>query len=209
MAGIIGRKVGMTRIFDEAGNQVPVTVIEAGPCPVTQVKTDQSDGYAAVQLGFGAQKAKNATKAETGHVAKAGLSTAPRVLREFRLAPDQAVEVGQTLTVEQFAAGDRVKVTGTNKGKGFQGVVRRHGFTGRPGSHGHPESRTPGSIGPGTDPSRVIKGKKMPGRMGGVRHTVINLQVVQVDLEHNLLFVKGGIPGARDSFVTITKIGTK
>ena len=104
----------MTRIFDEAGNQVPVTVIEAGPCPVTQVKTDQSDGYAAVQLGFGAQKAKNATKAETGHVAKAGLSTAPRVLREFRLAPDQAVEVGQTLTVEQFAAGDRVKVTGTN-----------------------------------------------------------------------------------------------
>src|SRR4051812_18019099 len=127
MAGIIGRKVGMTRIFDETGNQVPVTVIEAGPCPLTQVKTEQSDGHAAVQPGFGAHKAKNAPKAEVGHVAKAGLQVAPRVLREFQL--DQAVEVGQTLTVEQFTAGDRVKVTGTNKGKGFQGVVRRPGFT--------------------------------------------------------------------------------
>ena len=205
MAGIIGRKVGMTRIFDEAGNQVPVTVIEAGPCPVTHVRTDKDDGYAAIQLGFGAQKAKRAPKAETGHVAKAGLSVAPRVLREFRLGPDQAVEVGQALTVEQFVPGDRVKVTGTNKGKGFQGVVKRHGFAGRPASHGHPQSRNPGSIGPGTDPSRVIKGKKMPGRMGGVRHTVLNLQVVQVDLERNLIFVKGGVPGARDSFVFITK----
>ena len=205
MAGIIGRKVGMTRIFDEAGNQVPVTVIEAGPCPVTYVRTEKDDGYAAVQLGFGAQKAKRAPKPETGHVAKAGLSVAPRVLREFRLGPDQAVEVGQTLTVEQFVPGDRVKVTGTNKGKGFQGVVRRYGFAGRPASHGHPQSRNPGSIGPGTDPSRVIKGKKMPGRMGGVRHTVLNLQVVQVDLERNLMFVKGGVPGARDSFVFITK----
>ena len=205
MAGIIGRKVGMTRIFDEAGNQVPVTVIEAGPCPVTYVRTEKGDGYAAVQLGFGAQKAKRAPRAETGHVAKAGLSVAPRVLREFRLGPDQAVEVGQTLTVEQFVPGDRVKVTGTNKGKGFQGVVRRYGFAGRPASHGHPQSRNPGSIGPGTDPSRVIKGKKMPGRMGGVRHTVLNLQVVQVDLERNLIFVKGGVPGARDSFVFITK----
>src|SRR5689334_2806375 len=174
MAGIIGRKVGMTRIFDESGTQVPVTVIEAGPCPVTSVRTQESDGYAAVQLGFGSQKESNATKAEKGHAAKAGLSHTPRVLREFRLAGGQAVEVGQTLTVEQFAAGDRVKVTGTNKGKGFQGVVKRHGFTGRPGSHGHPESRTPGSVGPGTDPSRVIKGKKMPGQMGGVKHSVIN-----------------------------------
>ena len=205
MAGIIGRKVGMTRIFDEAGNQVPVTVIEAGPCPVTHVRTDKDDGYAAIQLGFGAQKAKRAPKAETGHVARAGLSVAPRVLREFRLGPDQAVEVGQALTVEQFVPGNRVKVTGTNKGKGFQGVVKRHGFAGRPASHGHPQSRNPGSIGPGTDPSRVIKGKKMPGRMGGVRHTVLNLQVVQVDLERNLIFVKGGVPGARDSFVFITK----
>jgi len=205
MAGIIGRKIGMTRIFDEVGKQVPVTVIEAGPCPVTYVRTEKDDGYAAVQLGFGVQKAKRAPRAETGHVAKAGLSVAPRVLREFRLGSDQAIEVGQSLTVEQFEPGDRVKVTGTNKGKGFQGVVRRHGFTGRPASHGHPLSRNPGSIGPGTDPSRVIKGKKMPGRMGGVRHTVINLQVVQVDPEQNLIFVKGGVPGSRDSFVFITK----
>jgi large subunit ribosomal protein L3 len=205
MAGIIGRKVGMTRIFDEAGNQVPVTAIEAGPCPVTYVRTELGDGYAAVQLGFGAQKAKRAPKPETGHVARAGLSVAPRVLREFRIGADQAVEVGQTLTVDQFVPGDRVKVTGTNKGKGFQGVVKRHGFAGRPASHGHSKPRSPGSIGPGTDPSRVIKGKKLPGRMGGVRHTVLNLQVVQVDLERNLIFVKGGVPGARDSFVFITK----
>ena len=205
MAGIIGRKVGMTRIFDEAGNQVPVTAIEAGPCPVTYVRTELGDGYAAVQLGFGAQKAKRAPKPETGHVARAGLSVAPRVLREFRIGADQAVEVGQTLTVDQFVPGDRVKVTGTNKGKGFQGVVKRHGFAGRPASHGHSQPRSPGSIGPGTDPSRVIKGKKLPGRMGGVRHTVLNLQVVQVDIERNLIFVKGGVPGARNSFVFITK----
>ena len=113
--------------------------------------------------------------------------------------------MGQTLTVEQFEPGDRVKVTGTNKGKGFQGVVKRHGFTGRPGSHGHPESRNPGSIGPGTNPSRVIKGKRMPGRMGGVRQTIINLQVVRIDSERNLIFVRGGVPGARDSFVFISK----
>jgi large subunit ribosomal protein L3 len=195
----------MTRIFDDAGNAIPVTVIEAGPCPVTHVRTEEADGYAAVQLGYGAQKAKRAAKAEVGHAAKSGLSVAPRVLREFRLGPDQTVELGQVLTVEQFTPGDRVKVTGTNKGRGFQGVVKRHGFTGRPGSHGHPESRTPGSVGAGTDPSRVIKGKRMPGRMGGVRQTIINLQVVRVDAARNLIFVKGGVPGARDGFVFITK----
>src|SRR5688572_30067020 len=119
MAGIIGKKIGMTRIFDDAGNAIPVTVIEAGPCPVTHIRTDEADGYAAIQLGFGQQKAKRATKAEVGHVAKAGLTAAPRVLREFRVAPGQTVELGQTLTVEQFEPGDRVKVTGTNKGRGF------------------------------------------------------------------------------------------
>ena len=205
MAGIIGRKIGMTRVFDDAGNAVPVTVIEAGPCPVTQIKDEEIDGYTAVQLGYGEQKAKRATRAEAGHAAKSGLKAAPRVLREFRLRPDQTVEVGQTLTVEQFEPGDRVKVTGTNKGRGFQGVVKRHGFTGRPGSHGHPESRTPGSLGPGTDPSRVIKGKRLPGRMGGVRQTIINLQVVRVDAQRNLIFVKGGVPGARDGLVFISK----
>lgn len=195
----------MTRVFDEVGNAVPVTVIEAGPCPVTQVKDEESDGYAAVQLGYSEKKAKRTSGAEAGHAAKAGLKAAPRVLREFRLGPDQAVEVGQSLTVEQFEPGDRVKVTGTDKGRGFQGVVKRHGFTGRPASHGHPESRTPGSMGPGTDPSRVIKGKRLPGRMGGARHTIINLQVVRVDAERNLIFVKGGVPGARDGLVFISK----
>jgi large subunit ribosomal protein L3 len=205
MAGIIGRKIGMTRIFDESGEQVPVTVVEAGPCPVTQIKTDETDGYLAVQLGFGAQKAKRAPKPEVGHAAAAGVEVAPRIVREIPLAMGEEYELGQTLTVEQFEAGDTVKVTGTSKGRGFQGVVKRHGFAGRPGGHGHPMSRTPGSMGPGTDPSRVIKGKKLPGRMGGARTTIRNLQVVKVDGERNLLFIKGGLPGARDSYVLITK----
>lgn len=205
MAGIIGRKIGMTRIFDDEGNQVPVTVIEAGPCPVTQVKTEENDGYRAVQIGFGAQKAKRASKAEVGHAAKVGLEAAPRVLREFQIEDGQEIEPGQSLTVEQFEAGDRIKVTGTSKGRGFQGVVKRHGFAGRPGGHGHPLSRTPGSMGPGTDPSRIIKGKKLPGHMGNVRATVRNLSVVKVDAERNLLFVKGGVPGSRDSYVYISK----
>jgi large subunit ribosomal protein L3 len=205
MAGLIGKKIGMTRIFDENGAQVPVTVVEAGPCPVTQIKTAETDGYTAVQLGFGAQKAKRATRAEVGHSAKAGLEAAPRVVREISIEDGVEYELGQTLTVEQFEAGDRVKVTGTSKGRGFQGVVKRHGFAGRPGGHGHPMSRNPGSLGPGTDPSRVIKGKKLPGRMGGVRSTIRNLQVVRVDGERNLLFIKGGLPGSRDSYVLITK----
>jgi large subunit ribosomal protein L3 len=205
MAGIIGRKIGMTRIFDEVGAQVPVTVVEAGPCPITQIRTDDTDGYRAVQLGFGAQKAKRAPKAELGHVAKAGLGAAPRLIREIPVIDGEEYELGQTLTVAQFEAGDKVKVTGTSKGRGFQGVVKRHGFAGRPGGHGHPGSRTPGSMGPGTDPSRVIKGKKLPGRMGGARTTIRNLQVVKVDGERNLLFIKGGLPGSRNSYVLITK----
>ena len=194
----------MTRVFDENGAQVPVTVVEAGPCPVTQIKTQETDGYQAVQLGFGAQKAKRASRAEVGHVAAAGLEAAPRVLREVP-ANGESYEVGQTLTVEQFEAGDRVKVTGTSKGRGVQGVVKRHGFAGRPGGHGHPMSRNPGSLGPGTDPSRVIKGKRLPGQMGGARTTIRNLTVVKVDGERNLLFIKGGLPGSRDSYVLITK----
>ncbi|MGD8282226.1 MAG: 50S ribosomal protein L3 [Gemmatimonadota bacterium] len=205
MPGLIGRKVGMTRIFDDEGVQVPVTVIEAGPCPVVEVRSQDNDGYHAVQVGYGAQSAKRATKAETGHAAKAGLETPPRLMREFRIAEGEDYEVGQTLTVELFEAGDRVKVTGRSKGRGFQGVVKRHGFAGRPGGHGHPMSRTPGSMGPGTDPSRVIKGKKLPGRMGGGRTTIRNLQVVRVDGERNLLFVKGGVPGSRNGYVLISK----
>ena len=205
MPGLIGRKVGMTRIFDADGVQVPVTVIEAGPCPVLQVKSLGGNGGRAVQLGFGAKRAARATKAEVGHAARAGLQAAPSILRDFRVSENEQIEVGQQLTVQQFEAGDRVKVTGQSKGRGFQGVVKRYGFTGRPGGHGHPLERNPGSIGPGTNPSRTIKGKKLPGRMGGTRTSVRNIQVVRVDSERNLLFVKGGVPGARDGYVLISK----
>jgi len=205
MAGLIGKKVGMTRIFNDDGVQVPVTVIEAGPCPVVMVRSDDADGYSAVQVGFGAQKAKRANKAEVGHAVKAGLEAAPQLMREFTPDNGEVYEVGQELTVALFEAGDRIKITGRSKGKGFQGVVKRYGFAGRPASHGHSMSRTPGSMGPGTDPSRVIKGKKLPGRMGGARTTIRNLQVVRVDGERNLLFVKGGVPGARNSYLLISK----
>lgn len=204
MAAIIGRKVGMTRVFDENGMAVPVTVVEAGPCPVLQVKTVERDGYQAVQLGFGRQKDVRATRAEKGHAAKVGLDYAPRVVREFRVNGTEH-EPGAEIRVDAFSAGDTVKVTGHSKGRGFQGVVKRHGFAGRPGGHGHPLARNPGSLGPGTDPSRVIKGKKLPGRMGGHRVTVRNLEIVRVDAERNLLFVKGALPGVRNSTVFISR----
>jgi large subunit ribosomal protein L3 len=205
MPGLIGKKVGMTRIFNDEGVQVPVTVIEAGPCPVVSVRSREQDGYQAVQIGYGAKKAKRSSAGEMGHAVKAGLEAAPRLLREFRFDNGEEYEVGQELTVALFEAGDRIKVTGKTKGRGFQGVVKRHGFAGRPGGHGHPMSRNPGSLGPGTDPSRVIKGKKLPGRMGGDRTTIRNMQVVRVDGERNLIFVKGGVPGARDGYVLISK----
>ncbi len=204
MAGLIGRKVGMTRIFNDEGLAVPVTVVRAGPCPVVCVKSEQTDGYRAVQVGFEARKAKRATAAETGHARKAGLEAPPRVLREFPVADDEAFEAGDELTVELFAANQSVKVTGNTKGRGFQGVVKRHGFTGRPATHGHPMSRTPGSMGAGTDPSRVIKGKKLPGRMGNNRKTLSNVKVVRVDAERNLLFLRGAVPGPRSGFVFIS-----
>jgi large subunit ribosomal protein L3 len=205
MAGLIGKKIGMTRIFTEEGMALPVTVVEAGPCPVVQVKTEETDGYRAIQLGFGARKATRATKAEVGHAGKANLEAAPSILREFAPTEGEEYQLGQALTVELFEAGDEVKVTGTSKGKGFQGGMKRHGFGGRPGSHGHPKARNPGSMGSGTDPSRVIKGKKLPGRMGGVRKTIRNIEVVRVDSDRNLLFLKGGVPGSRNSYVLITK----
>lgn len=205
MPGIIGRKLGMTQIFDDVGVVVPVTVIEAGPCPVTQVRTADDDGYAAVQLAWGAQKDRRATKAELGHARKAGLEHAPRVLKEFRLTGDASYDLGQTLTVELFQAGERVRVTGTTKGRGFQGAVKRHGFRGRPASHGHPKKRNVGTLGPGTNPSRTIKGKKMPGHMGDQQQTVRNLRVVRVDAERNLLFIRGAVPGARNALVFVKK----
>jgi large subunit ribosomal protein L3 len=204
MSGIIGRKLGMTQIFDESGAVVPVTVIEAGPCPVVQVRTEDKDGYAAVQLGFGAQKDSRATRAEKGHAVKAGLEAAPSVLKEFRF--DEAPAVGENVTVEGFEKGLRVKVTGVTKGRGFQGVMKRHGFGGGRASHGATRvHRAPGSIGAGTNPSRVIKGKKMPGHMGDVQQTVRNLLVAKVDAERNLLYVRGAVPGPVNGVVFVTK----
>ncbi len=204
MAGLIGRKVGMTRVFNDEGQVVPVTVVRAGPCPVVCVRTEERDGYRAVQIGFEARKAKHATKAEVGHAAKAGLEAAPRVLREFPVADGEAFEVGDELTVGHFTANQSVKVTGTTKGRGFQGVVKRHGFTGRPATHGHPMSRNPGSMGAGTDPSRVIKGKKLPGRMGNNRKTLSNVEVVRIDAERNLILLGGAVPGPRTGYVFIS-----
>jgi large subunit ribosomal protein L3 len=205
MAGIIGRKLGMTQIFSDAGAAVPVTVIEAGPCPVTQIRNGD-DGSSALQLGFDALKEKRSSRAALGHAKKAGLDYAPRTLKEFRVESVEGYEIGQELKVDQFEAGDRIKVTGTTKGRGFQGVVKRYGFAGRPASHGHPKKRNPGSIGPGTNPSRVIKGKKMPGQMGASQHTVRNLHVERVDAERNLIYIRGAVPGSRNSLVFIRKM---
>ena len=204
MAGIIGRKLGMTQIFDESGAVVPVTVIEAGPCPVVQVRTQERDGYAAVQLGFGEQKDRRASKAEKGHAVKAGLAAAPAVLKEFRF--EEAPEPGSAVTVETFERGGRVKVTGVTKGRGFQGVMKRHGFGGGRASHGATRiHRAPGSIGAGTNPSRVIKGKRMPGHMGDEQQTVRNLLVAKVDAQRNLLYVRGAVPGPVNGYVFIQK----
>ncbi len=206
MPGIIGKKLGMTQIFDDAGAVVPVTVVQAGPCPVVQVRTMEKEGYRAVQLGFGRKKPSRATRAEIGHAAKAGLEAAPAVLREFRLATTEAPEPGEQITADQFEVGSRVKVTGLTKGRGFQGVMKRHGFGGGRASHGATRvHRAPGSIGAGTNPSRVIKGKKLPGQMGNTQQTVRNLRVAKVDAERNLLYIRGAVPGATGSYVFITK----
>jgi len=204
MNAIIGRKLGMTQIFDESGAVVPVTVIEAGPCPVVQVRSAEKEGYAAVQLGFGKQKDTRASKAEKGHALKAGLDAAPAVLKEFRF--DETPEVGSTVTVDGFERGGRVKVTGVTKGRGFQGVMKRHGFGGGRASHGATRiHRAPGSIGAGTNPSRVIKGKRMPGHMGAEQQTVRNLLVAKVDAEKNLLYVRGAVPGPVNGVVFVQK----
>ncbi len=205
MSGIIGKKLGMTQIFDEAGAVVPVTVIEAGPCPVVQVRSAAKDGHTAVQLGFGRQKDRRASKAEKGHALKAGLDAVPAVLKEFRFDAD-APEVGATVTVDGFEKGGRVKVTGVTKGRGFAGVMKRHGFAGGRASHGATRiHRAPGSIGAGTNPSRVIKGKRMPGHMGDEQQTVRNLLVARVDAERNLLYVRGAVPGPVNGVVYIQK----
>ena len=210
MDGIIGRKLGMTRVFEEDGRVVPVTVIEAGPCPVLQVHTP-ANGRWAVQLGFGQLKPKRSSKPKAGHAKKAGLETVPVVLKEFGLAPgtEAAPAPGHVVTVDIFRPGEWIKVTGTSKGRGFQGVVKRHGFAGGPATHGNTRHRKPGSVGPGTDPSRVIKGKRMPGHMGAERHTELGLKVVKVDAGRNLLFVRGAVPGPMRGILEVRKQGKR
>lgn len=203
ISGLLGKKVGMTQVFTEGGAVVPVTVIEAGPCHVMQVKSPETDGYHAVQLGFEDRKRKNATKPECGHAREA--KTEPkRFVREIRSSEPVEVERGQVVTVAVFDGVGRVTVTGTSKGKGFQGVIRRHGFHGLGASHGVSKvHRSPGSIGQASDPSRVFKGVRMPGQMGHVRRTVQNLEVVRVDAERNLLLVKGAVPGHNGSYLVV------
>jgi len=206
MSGLIGKKLGMTQIFTDDGEAVGVTVVEAGPCPVVQVKTADRDGYEAIQLGFGRVKESRVKKPEAGHAARAGLDYVPSRLAEFDPDEDVEYEPGEELTVEMFEVGERVRVTGRSKGRGFQGTVKRHGFGGGRASHGGSAvMRKPGSIGPGTDPSRVIKGRKMAGQMGDTTTTVENLRVERVDPEKNLILLRGSVPGSRNSIVYIRR----
>jgi len=205
MPGLIGKKIGMTSIFSPEGKNLPCTVLEVGPCVVTQVKSEDVDGYNAIQLGWGEVKDKNTSKALKGHVSKAGTS-AKRKFVEFTDFEGEFA-LGQVIGVDLFEEGDFVDVVGTSKGKGFQGVVKRHGFGGvGQATHGqHNRLRAPGSIGAGSDPSRVFKGMRMAGRMGGKRAKVQNLVVLKVDADKNLLVVKGSVPGAKNSTVIIEK----
>ncbi len=207
MKGIIGKKLGMTRIFNEDGTATPVTVIEAGPCVVTQVKTKDCDGYEAVQLGFEKIRPKSSRKPQIGHLAKHGLAPRRRLV-EFRVDDPGEYQVGQEVTVDVFAPGDVVDVTGWSKGRGFQGVVRRHGFSVGRRTHGNRNHRRPGSIGQSATPARVWKGRKLPGRMGAARTTIKRLDVVQIDLEKNLLLIRGAVPGASEGVVLIKKSNT-
>jgi large subunit ribosomal protein L3 len=200
---ILGRKVGMTQVFNEQGEAIPATVIEAGPCYVSQMKTLEQDGYRAVQLAFEELKPQRLSGGEKGHLARNELP-ALRHLREFRLRGDEGIEEGQRVLVDVFEVGDRVDVVGTSKGRGFAGVVKRYGFRGGPRTHGQSDrQRAPGSIGATTTPGRVWKGQRMPGRMGGVRVTAQNLRVEAVDPERNLLAVRGSVPGAKGGFLMI------
>jgi large subunit ribosomal protein L3 len=226
MIGIIGKKLGMTQIFNEQGQQIPVTVIEAEPNPVLAVTDKAKAGHASVQLGLGASRVRRASakgekktvkghrasRAAVGHAKKAGLDTVPRVLRSIRLdekgnakAEVPTYSVGDVIKVDVFAVGDTVKVTGTSKGRGFQGMVKRHKAGGGPNTHGNTKHRRPGSIGPGTDPSRVIKGKRMPGHFGDERHTQTHLRVEKIDTERNLLYIRGSVAGKPGGIVVVRK----
>ena len=201
MKAIIGKKIGMTQIFDEKGTVIPVTAIQAGPCVVAQVKTVETDGYNAVQLGFGEIKDKHINKPEAGHFKKAGI-TNKKHLREFRVNSID-VAVGDEVKVDVFAAGEKIDVQGTTKGKGFQGVIKRHGQSRGPMGHGSMYHRRPGSMGPTSTPGRVFKGKKLPGHMGVQTVTIQNLDVVSVDLDKNVILVKGSVPGVKGALLKI------
>jgi large subunit ribosomal protein L3 len=226
MLGIIGKKLGMTQVFNEQGQQVPCTVVEAKPNPVTKVISGErvKPGYRAIELGYGSQttrrdskkgehapRGRRANKAEVQHAAKAGVAIVPRTLRAFRLddmpagveLPDY--KAGDAIDVSIFTPGDFVKVTGTSKGRGFQGVVKRHGIGGGPNTHGNTKHRRPGSVGAGTDPSRVIKGKKMPGQYGNKRHTQINLRVEKIDAQRHLIYIRGAVAGPTNGIVLVRK----
>jgi large subunit ribosomal protein L3 len=200
--GIIGKKLGMTQIFTEDGTRVPVTVVQAGPCVVTQKKLQDTDGYSAVQIGFESMSASSATKPLLGHCTKSGKGVF-RYLKEIKLENAAELNLGDSLTVDQFAAGDFVDVTGTSVGKGFQGVIKRWNFKGGRASHGSRFHRAPGSIGASATPSRVFKNKKMPGQMGNEKVTIQRLQVVRVDAAENLMLIKGAIPGHKNNIVII------
>ncbi len=204
MKTLIGRKVGMTQIFDEKGLVIPVTVIEAGPCSVVQIKTVETDGYDAVQLGFGEVKEYKVNKPEKGHFKKASVK-AQKHLREFRACPEclADVKVGDEIKVDTFSVGDKVDIQGITKGKGFQGVIKRHGQSRGPMGHGSMYHRRPGSMGPCATPGRVFKGKRLPGHMGVDKVTVQNLEIVKVDLDKNAILIKGSVPGNKGSILKI------
>jgi large subunit ribosomal protein L3 len=206
MSGLLGKKLGMTNIFDEKGNSISVTVIEAGPCTVTQVKTKDRDGYDAYQIGFGQKPERLVNKPLKGHFTKSGVKP-PVILREFKGFDTSSFKLGEVITVDRvFSIGDRVSVSGTSKGKGFQGVVKRHHFGGGPVTHGQSDrTRAPGSVGSSSYPSRSFKGLRMAGRMGGKRSTVKNLKVVRIISDSNLLLVEGSVPGPTNGYVEITK----
>ncbi len=204
MIGLIGRKIGMTQIFTDSGEAIPVTVIEAGPCTVTELRTAPRDGYTAVQLGFGTNKESRIARPVLGQFKKRNLP-ASRVLREFRLPEGAGMEIGQSLTVAMFEKGQHVDVEGVTKGRGFAGVVKRHGFVAGHASHGPTAGKQPGSIGASAYPSRVVKGKRLPGHMGAANLTVKNLEVVAVDPEQNVVMVRGAVPGPSNGLVLVQK----
>ena len=200
--GILGTKLGMTQIFDEKGRSIPVTVVQAGPCPITQIKTKQTDGYSAIQVAYGETKEKALSRPELGHLKKSS-SEPMRHLREYRLSDVASYELGQVLSVDQFEAGQVVDVTGTSIGRGFAGYQKRHNFKRGPMAHGSKNHRLPGSTGAGTTPGRVFPGKRMAGRLGGKTVTLRKLVVVKIDTERNLLLIKGAVPGKPGAFLNI------